>query len=63
MNNNSKKLTKKQLDSKAHELFPMFQVMPNEGIEDVIDRVIPELRKLTDLSRQGQNKGKHYEKY
>ncbi len=47
MNNNSKKLTKKQLDSKAHELFPMFQVMPNEGIEDVIDRVVPELRKLT----------------
>lgn len=43
----SKKLTKKQLDSKAHELFPMFQVMPNEGIEDVIDRVVPELRKLT----------------
>lgn len=44
--NGPHKQSYQEIASKAHELFPMFQIMPNEGIEDVIDRVVPELRKL-----------------
>ncbi len=36
----------KFITHKAHELFPMFQIGLNEGIENVIERVIPELEKL-----------------
>lgn len=27
----------------THELFPMFQLRGNEGIEDVVNRIVPEL--------------------
>jgi aminopeptidase-like protein len=34
----------KEIKDLAHELFPMFQLLPGEGIEDAIDRVVPVLQ-------------------
>jgi hypothetical protein len=31
--------------NKAFELFPMFQAFGDEGIEDVVNRCVPELQK------------------
>ena len=36
----------KEIKDLAHELFPMFQLLPGEGIEDAINRVVPVLQKF-----------------
>ena len=36
----------KEIEDLAHELFPMFQLLPGEGIENVIDRVVPVLQEF-----------------